>query len=96
MPNIQMSKLLGWGPVALAIMCVALVLNYLIVFGVHSKEASQVGLALIFKIMLLVQVPMILAYFFMDLNEEYKVKRKMLFLQIGAFMVCAVAASFVS
>jgi hypothetical protein len=90
--NISMAKLLGYGPIALAIMCLAMVFNYSVVFGSHSADMNKSGAQVIFGVLMAVQVPMILAYFFMDLNEEYKIKMRVLAMQGGAFFFAGVAA----
>jgi len=90
--NISMAKLLGYGPIALSIMCLAMVFNYAVVFGAQSAGMNKGGAIIIFEVLMAVQVPMILAYFFMDLNEEYKVKMRVLMMQGGTFFVAAVAA----
>ncbi len=92
MPNISMAKLLGYGPIALSIMCLAMVFNYAIVFGSQSANMNKGGAIIIFQVLMFIQLPMILSYFFLDLNEEYKIKMRVLMMQVGTFTLAAAAA----
>ncbi len=92
MPNISAAKLLGYGPIALSMMCLAMAFNYSIVFGAGSADMNKSGVHFVLAALVALQIPMILAYVFMDLNEEYKVKMRVLMIQGGAFFLASVSA----